>query len=193
MIPIECVARGFLYGSAWRDYCQTGVVSAQRIPAGMRLAERLPEPLFTPALKNDSGHDINISFPQMITLVGEEASSLIRDISLALYSDAARRMSERGLILADTKFEFGMLGSELILGDEILTPDSSRYWIADSWSPGRHPVALDRQIVRDWLDRAGPQAAVPESILRRLGETYRAAYERVTGHPIQDWYDQIVA
>ena len=152
-LPVECVVRGYLAGSGWKDYQKTGAVCGVPLPAGLRLADRLPEPIFTPATKAEEGHDENISLEQMAGIVGVDLAARLRDLSLALYRRGAELAATRGILLADTKFEFGLSATEeLILIDEALTPDSSRYWLADSWAPGSNPPSLDKQFLRDYLE-----------------------------------------
>lgn len=197
MVPVECVARGYLSGSGLVEYRATGGVCGNQLPAGLREGDRLPQPIFTPAAKAPAGqHDENITFAQMRQLVGPLATDL-KQLTLTLYERARQVAAERGLILADTKFEFGMRddsgSAEAIeLADEVLTPDSSRYWAADSWKSGFHQVNYDKQFVRDWLlspmaewDRAGgaPPPPLPDSIVQRTRERYLEAFERVTGSP----------
>ena len=152
-LPVECVVRGYLAGSGWKDYQKTGAVCGVPLPADLRLADRLPEPIFTPATKAEEGHDENISLEQMASIVGVDLAARLRDLSLALYRRGAELAATRGILLADTKFEFGLSETEeLILIDEALTPDSSRYWLADSWAPGKNPPSLDKQFLRDYLE-----------------------------------------
>jgi phosphoribosylaminoimidazole-succinocarboxamide synthase len=152
-LPVECVVRGYLAGSGWKEYQASGAVCGVALPPGLRLADRLPEPIFTPATKAEEGHDENISFEHLAEVVGEALAAKLRDLSLALYQRGAELAAERGILLADTKFEFGLSDEgELILIDEALTPDSSRYWLADSWAPGRNPPSLDKQFLRDYLE-----------------------------------------
>jgi phosphoribosylaminoimidazole-succinocarboxamide synthase len=152
-LPVECVVRGYLAGSGWKEYQAGGAVCGVALPAGLRLADRLPEPIFTPATKAEEGHDENISFDRMADIVGVALAEQLRELSLALYGRGAELAAERGILLADTKFEFGLSkAGELILIDEALTPDSSRYWLADSWAPGNNPPSLDKQFLRDYLE-----------------------------------------
>ena len=152
-LPVECVVRGYLAGSGWKEYQAAGAVCGISLPAGLRLADRLPEPIFTPATKAEEGHDENISFDQMVSVVGDELAARLRDLSLALYGRGSDLAAQRGILLADTKFEFGLSDAEdLILIDEALTPDSSRYWLADSWAPGKNPPSLEKQFLRDYLE-----------------------------------------
>lgn len=152
-LPIECVVRGYLAGSGWKEYQANGMVCGVSLPAGLRLADRLPQPIFTPATKAEEGHDENISFERMADIVGQGLAEKLRDLSLALYQRGAELAAQRGILLADTKFEFGLSeADELVLIDEALTPDSSRYWLADSWAPGKNPPSLDKQFLRDYLE-----------------------------------------
>ena len=194
MLPIECVVRGYLSGSGWKDYQRTGEVCGIAVPAGLSESDRLPEPIFTPATKAQEGHDENIDFDQAAELVGDRAlAERVRDVSLAVYRHAAEHARERGIILADTKFEFGLDDAgELTLGDEVCTPDSSRFWPADQYAPGRPQPSFDKQFVRDWAsstgwDRNPPAPAVPDDVVARTREKYVEAYERVTGEPFEAW------
>ncbi len=193
MYPIECVARGYLTGSGLVEYRESGTVCGIELPEGLQDGSKLPQPIFTPAAKADLGaHDENITFDKAAATVGQETAERLRDLTLTLYSRAADLAAERGVILADTKFEFGRLPGtdEIILGDEVLTPDSSRYWPAESWEPGRSQPSFDKQFVRDWLtsaqsgwDRHGdaPPPALPQEVIERTRQRYVDAYERVTG------------
>ncbi len=187
VIPVECVVRGYLAGSAWNDYQRTGSVCGIKLPSGMRQAQRLPEPIFSPATKAQSSHDQNISFPVMIGLIGEELANDLRGRSLALYQRAAEFAQSRGIIVADTKFEWGQLpNGELLLIDEVVTPDSSRFWPVDQYEVGTSPVSFDKQFVRDWLETTGwdkesPPPDLPEEIVAKTHEKYLDAYFRLTG------------
>ena len=191
VVPIECVARGFLAGSGWKEYEQSGAVCGIRLPPGLRNCERLPEPLFTPATKADVGHDENISFDQMCALVGDELSRQLRDLTLSTYAAAQQFAESKGLILADTKFEFGQTEEGgLLLIDEALTPDSSRYWPAESYRPGSNPPSFDKQFVRDWLDRSGwdkssPPPPLPDEIVVQTRARYLEAYRLLVGRDFQ--------
>lgn len=185
-IPVECVVRGYLIGSGWRDYQETGAVCGIRLPEGLRLAERLPEPIFTPATKATMGHDENISFEQMADLVGREVAEELRRRTLDLYSRAAEYALERGIILADTKLEFGWCKGDLVLIDEVFTPDSSRFWRADAWRPGESPRSFDKQFVRDYLDQMGwdhspPAPRLPSEVIEKTSEKYQEALQLLTG------------
>ncbi len=186
MLPIECVVRGYLAGSGWRDYRESGIVCGHRLPDGMRESERLPEPIFTPATKAAEGHDENIDEERAAALCGADVYTRAKDASLALYRFATEHAESRGIILADTKFEFG-LSTEgmLVLGDEALTPDSSRFWPADEYEPGRPQSSFDKQFVRDWCDAAGwdktpPGPELPEDLVAGTRERYVEAFERLT-------------
>ncbi len=186
MIEIECVARGYLSGSGWKEYRDKGTVCGIRLPAGLKESDRLPEPLFTPATKAQSGHDENVSFERVCELVGESLAARLRDLTLNIYAHAARYAETRGIIIADTKFEFGFVDDELVLGDEVLTPDSSRFWPADTYKPGGPQFSFDKQFVRDYLEsirwnKQPPAPALPEEVAARTGEKYRQAYRVLTG------------
>jgi phosphoribosylaminoimidazole-succinocarboxamide synthase len=194
MLPIECVVRGYLSGSGWKDYQRTGEVCGIAVPEGLSESDRLPEPIFTPATKAVEGHDENIDFERAAELVGDRAlTERVREVSLAVYQHAADHARERGIILADTKFEFGLdSDGELTLGDEVCTPDSSRFWPADQYEPGRPQPSFDKQFVRDWAsstgwDRNPPAPPVPDDVVARTREKYIEAYERVTGEPFDAW------
>jgi len=194
MLPVECVVRGYITGSGWKDYQRTGAVSGIELPAGLRESDQLPEPLFTPSTKADVGHDEAIDFEGAVELIGDRAlAERVRDVSLAVYQFAADHARERGIILADTKFELGLdPGGVLTLGDEVCTPDSSRFWPADQYEPGRSQPSFDKQFVRDWAsgtgwDRTPPAPAIPEDVVARTREKYVEAYERITGEPFDSW------
>jgi phosphoribosylaminoimidazole-succinocarboxamide synthase len=186
MEPIECVARGYVSGSGWKDYQRTGAICGIALPAGMQESGRLPVPLFTPASKAETGHDENISFEASVTTVGMETAELLRDLTLRIYARAAEHAESRGIILADTKFEFGRHKGELLLGDEVLTPDSSRYWPRADYAPGGPQKSFDKQFVRDYLetltwDKQPPAPPLPADVIQRTSEKYHEAYERITG------------
>jgi len=194
MLPVECVVRGYITGSGWKDYQATGSVSGIALPGGLRESEQLPEPIFTPSTKAEEGHDEAIDFQRAAELVGDGAlMQRVRDASIELYSFAAEHARERGVILADTKFEFGLdEDGELVLGDEVLTPDSSRYWPADGYEPGRGQPSFDKQYVRDWASASGwdkkpPAPAIPEDVVAGTRARYVEAYERITGEPFEEW------
>ncbi len=203
MLPVECVVRGYITGSGWRDYQATGAVSGIALPEGLRESEQLPEPIFTPSTKADVGHDEAVDFEGAVALVGDRAlMERVRDASLALYSFAAEHARASGVILADTKFEFGLDDSgpgagapTLVLGDEVLTPDSSRYWPADGYEVGRGQPSFDKQYVRDWASASGwdkkpPAPAIPEDVVNGTRARYVEAYERITGEPFQAWLER---
>ncbi|MEX2140935.1 MAG: phosphoribosylaminoimidazolesuccinocarboxamide synthase [Pirellulales bacterium] len=188
VVPIECVVRGYLSGSGWREYRQSGMVCGIRLPLGLRESERLPEPIFTPATKEEQGHDINISFAEMVAKVGDSLAAELRERSLRIYQRGAEYALSKGILIADTKFEWGLVGDEVILIDEVLTPDSSRFWPADQYAPGRSPPSFDKQFVRDWLegaswDKNSRPPALPDEVVDRTREKYIEAYERLTGQP----------
>ena len=189
MIAIECVARGYLAGSGWKEYRERGTVCGIRLPAGLRESDKLPEPIFTPSTKAQSGHDENISFDQVCSAIGTELAGRLRDLTLNIYTRAARYAETRGVIIADTKFEFGFAGEELILGDEVLTPDSSRFWPADTYRPGGPQFSFDKQFVRDYLEsihwnKQPPAPPLPEEVAAKTGEKYRQAYRILTGREL---------
>ena len=195
MLPVECVVRGYLSGSGWSDYQRSGAVCGIALPAGLRESEELPEPLFTPATKAEIGdHDENIDFEGVVRALGDrELADRVREASIAVYRAAAEHARERGIILADTKFEFGLApDGTLVLGDEVLTPDSSRFWPADEYEPGRPQPSFDKQPVRDWAtasgwDRSPPAPAIPDEVVQGTRERYRDAYERIVGEPFDAW------
>jgi phosphoribosylaminoimidazole-succinocarboxamide synthase len=194
MLPVECVVRGYITGSGWKDYQATGAVSGIALPEGLGESERLPEPIFTPSTKADEGHDEAIDFDRAAELVGDRAlMERVRNASVELYSFAAEHARERGVILADTKFEFGLdEAGELTLGDEVLTPDSSRYWPADGFEVGRSQPSFDKQYVRDWASGSGwdkkpPAPAIPDDVVAGTRARYVEAYERITGEPFDAW------
>jgi phosphoribosylaminoimidazole-succinocarboxamide synthase len=193
-VPMECIARGYLFGGAWKEYCAQGTVQGRPMPAGMREAEPLPEPLFTPTTKTDEGHDLPMTDDEAVTLVGADAFGRLRDVALAIYERGAAHAAARGMLLADTKFEFGFAADgELLLIDEMLTPDSSRYWRAEEYAPGGSPPSFDKQFVRDhylaigW-DQTPPAPSVPADVVAGTRARYVEAYERITGRAFADWY-----
>ena len=188
-IDFECVARGYLAGSAWQDYRATGAVCGIRLPEGLRQADRLPEPTFTPATKEETGHDRNVPLADVKRAVGEELGQALADATLAVYNRAAEIALDRGIIIADTKMEFGLIDGELILIDELLTPDSSRFWALSEYAPGGSPPSFDKQFVRDYLERIGwnkqpPAPTLPPDVVAGTAERYREAYEWLTGEPL---------
>jgi phosphoribosylaminoimidazole-succinocarboxamide synthase len=188
-VPIECVVRGYLSGSGWKDYQKTGSVCGIALPAGLRESDRLPEPIFTPSTKATSGHDENISFDETVARIGQPLAEKLRDTSLAIYKSAAEFASARGIIIADTKFEFGLVGGELIWIDEALTPDSSRFWPGNQYMPGKPQPSFDKQYVRDYLEKIGwnkqpPAPPLPADVVAATRGKYREAYQRVTGHEL---------
>jgi phosphoribosylaminoimidazole-succinocarboxamide synthase len=186
VIPFECVARGYLAGSGWQDYRKTGQVCGIPLPPGLVEAERLPEPIFTPATKSERGHDENISFERMASRIGKSEAEALRDLTLDLYQRASEYSLSRGLILADTKLEFGIFQGKVLWIDEAFTPDSSRYWDARHYSPGKSPASFDKQFVRDWLESTGwnkrpPAPRLPEGVVRTTREKYLEAHRLLTG------------
>ena len=197
MLPVECVVRGYITGSGWKDYQATGAVSGIAPPTGLRESDRLPEPLFTPSTKATTGHDEAIDFEGAVELIGDRGlADQVRDLSLAVYHRAAEHALERGIILADTKFELGLdADGTLTLGDEVCTPDSSRFWPADEYEPGRGQPSFDKQYVRDWAsgtgwDRTPPAPPIPDDVVARTREKYVEAYERITGEPFARWLER---
>ncbi|UCH86306.1 MAG: phosphoribosylaminoimidazolesuccinocarboxamide synthase [Dehalococcoidia bacterium] len=188
-LDVECVARGYLAGSGWVEYQDSGKVCGIPLPSGLRESDELPEPIFTPATKAESGHDINISFEEVVDLVGERTASVLRARTLAVYGFARDYARERGVIIADTKFEFGWLNDELIVIDEVLTPDSSRFWPADGYQPGQAQPSFDKQFVRDWLisigwNREPPPPVLPDDVVEGTAAKYREAFHRITGQEL---------
>jgi phosphoribosylaminoimidazole-succinocarboxamide synthase len=189
MYPVECVVRGYISGSAWKEYKATGKVCGIDLPEGLRESEAFPEPVFTPSTKATSGHDENISFAKMCEIVGNEAASTLRDLTLRVYKKAAEYARQRGIIIADTKFEFGRTARGITLADEVLTPDSSRFWPADKYEPGRSQESYDKQYVRDYLEeiywnKQPPAPALPAEVARRTSEKYLDAYFQITGRKL---------
>jgi phosphoribosylaminoimidazole-succinocarboxamide synthase len=188
-VPIECVVRGYISGSGWKDYQKTGGICGIALPKGLRESDRLPEPIFTPSTKATTGHDENISFDEMVARIGLPLAEKLRDTSLTLYRRAAEHAAARGIIIADTKFEFGLLGKELIWIDEALTPDSSRFWPAGEYEPGKAQPSFDKQYVRDYLERIGwnklpPGPELPADVVTGTKNKYRESYQRITGHAL---------
>jgi phosphoribosylaminoimidazole-succinocarboxamide synthase len=189
MIEIECVARGYISGSGWKEYQQQGTVCGIQLPKGLRESDKLPEPIFTPATKAQSGHDENVSFEHVVSLIGEDLAKRLRDLTLEIYSRAARYAETKGIIIADTKFEFGFVGDELVLGDEVLTPDSSRFWPAETYQPGGPQFSFDKQFVRDYLEsihwnKQPPAPPLPQEVADKTSEKYRQAYSILTGREL---------
>ncbi len=204
MLPIECIVRGYVAGSAWKEYRHSGTVHGMKVPAGLREADRLSEPIFTPSTKAAVGdHDENISFDAAVELIGPELAEQARTVSLEMYRRAAARAEEAGFLLADTKFELGLIptgeegpdgegGKELVVADEVLTPDSSRFWAVDDWRPGATPQGFDKQPIRDFLESLGwdkrpPAPALPVDVIAATAGRYTAAYERICGRLLDDW------
>jgi phosphoribosylaminoimidazole-succinocarboxamide synthase len=198
MLPIECIVRAFVAGSAWKEYRNRGTLHGMAAPAGLVEADRLPEPVFTPSTKAAVGdHDENISFDRAVEIVGGELAEQARDVSLEMFRRASARAEAAGFLLADTKFELGLVpdgagGTELVVADEVLTPDSSRFWLAEDWHPGATPVGFDKQPVRDFLetldwDKTPPPPALPAEVVEATAARYRDAYERVCGRRLADW------
>ncbi|HWC65118.1 MAG TPA: phosphoribosylaminoimidazolesuccinocarboxamide synthase [Thermoanaerobaculia bacterium] len=186
VIPFECVARGYLAGSGWKDYVRTGEICGVRLPPGLEPASRLPEPIFTPATKADSGHDENVPLSRLADALGADRARELSEKTLALYREVARRCEEKGILLADSKIEFGVLDGRLVWIDEAFTPDSSRFWPADSWRPGSSPPSLDKQFIRDWLEKTGwnktpPAPPLPDDVVRGTRDRYLEAFRKITG------------
>jgi phosphoribosylaminoimidazole-succinocarboxamide synthase len=190
MFPVECVARGYLSGSGWKEYKASGSVCGIKLPTGLKESDQLPEPIFTPATKATTGHDINISFEEMCKLIDPELSRQLRDITLRIYKKAADYARQRGIIIADTKFEFGQTAKGITLADEVLTPDSSRFWPADTYQPGKAQDSYDKQYVRDYLEeirwnKQPPAPALPQEVAVRTSEKYLGAYRQLTGRELE--------
>jgi phosphoribosylaminoimidazole-succinocarboxamide synthase len=197
MLPVECVVRGYITGSGWKDYQATGAVSGIELPDGLRESDRLPEPIYTPSTKAETGHDEAIDFEATVELIGDRGlAERVRDTTLAVYEAVAAHALERGVILADTKLEFGLDGDGVLtLGDEVCTPDSSRFWPADSYEPGRGQPSFDKQYVRDWAagtgwDKAPPAPAIPDDVVAATRERYVTAYEKLSGEPFSAWLER---
>jgi phosphoribosylaminoimidazole-succinocarboxamide synthase len=193
MLPLECIVRGYLSGSAWKEYRSSGTVHGEAMPSGLQESDQLPEPVFTPSTKAEVGHDENISFAAAVDLVGKEVAERARDLSLELYRRGAATALEHGIVIADTKFELGFDGDELIVCDEILTPDSSRFWPADEVTPGKTPPSFDKQPLRDHLESTGwdkkpPPPPLPPEVVDATSARYVEAYERLTGRSMADWH-----
>ncbi len=192
MLPIDCIVRGYLAGSAWKEYQASGTMHGTPLPAGLLESSKLPKPVFTPSIKNDAGHDENISFEAACDLIGVDLANQARELSLAAYERGAELAEKRGILIADTKFELGVIDGRLAICDEVLTPDSSRFWPADSWSPGSTPPSFDKQPLRDYLealdwDKTPPPPPLPAKVIAATRDRYVAAYERVTGLSFADW------
>ncbi|GAC1315014.1 MAG: phosphoribosylaminoimidazolesuccinocarboxamide synthase [Acidimicrobiales bacterium] len=192
MLPLECIVRGYVSGSAWKEYRTAGTVHGEAVPAGLQESDKLPDPIFTPSTKAEEGHDENISFAAATAMVGESVANEARDLCLAAYQRAADHAEQRGIIIADTKFELGWIDGRLAICDEILTPDSSRFWPADAWKPGSTPPSLDKQPVRDWLEGTGwaktpPPPALPPEVVAATRARYVEAYERLSGLSFANW------
>jgi phosphoribosylaminoimidazole-succinocarboxamide synthase len=190
MFPVECVARGYLSGSGWKEYLETGAVCGIKLPAGLRESDRLPEPIFTPATKSNSGHDINIPFKEMSRMVGRDTAERLRDLTHRIYALAVAHAAKRGIIIADTKFEFGLIDGKIALADEVLTPDSSRFWPAESYRPGGPQLSYDKQFVRDYLesirwDKNPPAPALPENVVQKTREKYIQAFRQLSGKELE--------
>ena len=192
MLPIECIVRGYITGSAWKEYAASGTMHGSRLPEGLLEASRLPEPVFTPSTKADEGHDVNISFEQAVDLVGRDLAERAREVALECYRRGSEWAAARGIIIADTKFEMGLVDGDLVLADEVLTPDSSRFWPAETWEPGATPPSFDKQPVRDYLDgldwnKQPPPPKLPDDVVSATSSRYVEAYERITGLSFGDW------
>ena len=199
VVPVECVARGYLSGSGWKEYQQSGSVCGIALPPGLVESDKLPEPIFTPSTKADEGHDMPLTFQETVDLVGEGLAQRMKELTLSLYGLGAAYALERGIILADTKFEFGFAADgELILVDEVMTPDSSRFWPVEGYEPGGPQPSYDKQFVRDWTDTTGwghdyPGPALPDDIVEKTAAKYRDAYERITGEPLATYLERVGA
>tara|TARA_Y100000994_G_scaffold31926_1_gene22462 strand:+ start:3637 stop:4533 length:897 start_codon:yes stop_codon:yes gene_type:complete len=193
MLPIECIVRGYITGSAWKEYKANGTMHGTPLPTNLQESEKLPEPVFTPSTKAEDGlHDENISFTQAANIVGLEIAELAKQKSLELYSQGAEYALERGIIIADTKFEMGFVDGELVIADEVLTPDSSRFWAKDEWKPGTTPPSFDKQPVRDFLDgldwdKSPPPPELPDEVVTASSKRYREGYEKISGKNLDDW------
>ena len=192
MLPVECIVRGFITGSAWKEYKENGTVHGEKVDSGLRESEQIQQPLFTPSTKATSGHDENISFSESIEILGSDLAEKVKDISLKCYKLAADLAMERGIIIADTKFEFGLIDGELVLADEVLTPDSSRFWPEEQWSLGSSPPSFDKQPVRDFLDgvewdKKPPPPNLPSKVISATSSRYIEAYEKISGKSFEDW------
>ena len=193
MLTVECIVRGYLSGTAWKEYKASGTMHGQPLPTGLEESAQLPEPVFTPATKINDGHDVNISFDEACEILGDDTAKAAREISLAAYEAGRTWAEQRGIIIADTKFELGFIDGKLAICDEVLTPDSSRFWPADQYVTGRTPPSFDKQPVRDWLEATGwdktpPPPPLPAEVIEQSRERYITAYERITGLAFDDWY-----
>jgi phosphoribosylaminoimidazole-succinocarboxamide synthase len=189
MFPVECVARGYISGSGWKEYQQTGSVCGIALPKGLRESDALPQPIFTPATKAQTGHDENISFDQVVKIIGADLAGKLRDLTLTIYKKAADYARPRGIIIADTKFEFGVVNGQIVLADEVLTPDSSRFWPVETYSPGGPQPSYDKQYVRDYLEsihwnKQPPAPALPDDVAERTSQKYKDAYKALTGRTL---------
>ena len=186
VVPVECVVRGYLAGSGWKEYQKSGTVCGIPLPKGLKESSPLPEPIFTPATKAETGHDENISFEQMCSIVGTDLSRRLRELSLQVYHEGCSHAGTKGILIADTKFEFGRQGDDILLIDEVMTPDSSRFWPADDYSPGRGQASFDKQFVRDWLEQSGwdknsAPPNLPDAVIQKTSQRYIEAFQRLTG------------
>ena len=193
MLPLECIVRGYITGSAWKEYTENQTMHGQHLPVGLLESEQLPEPVFTPSTKATEGHDLNISYDQAVDLVGESLASQARDICIAAYLQGSAIARERGIVIADTKFELGIIDGDLAICDEILTPDSSRFWPADAWKPGSAPPSFDKQPVRDWAsstgwDKESAPPAIPKEVIAATRARYIQAYETISGRSFSSWW-----
>ncbi len=193
MLPVECIVRGYLAGSGYKEYAENRTLHGTALPAGLRQADRLPEPVFTPSTKATEGHDVNISFAEAADLVGAKVAGAARDLCVEAYRRAAAAAEQQGIIVADTKFELGFIEGQLALCDEVLTPDSSRFWPADAWQPGTNPPSFDKQPLRDWLEASGwdkepPPPPLTEEVVSTTSQRYVTAHERICGRRLADWY-----
>lgn len=193
MLPLECIVRGYITGSAWKEYAEHQTMHGQALPAGLLESQQLPAPVFTPSTKATEGHDVNISYEQAVELVGADLASMARDICIAAYLEGSAIARDRGIVIADTKFELGVIDGELAICDEILTPDSSRFWPADEWKPGSAPPSYDKQPVRDWAestgwDKASVPPPIPADVIAKTRERYVRAYETISGRSFAAWW-----
>ncbi len=193
MLPIECIVRGYVSGSAWKEYSKNGTIHGMKVQEGLQESGRLEKPLFTPSTKATEGHDENISFEQACDMIGKDVADKCRQLCIAAYERGVKRAQEAGIIIADTKFELGYIDGELSICDEVLTPDSSRFWPAISWEPGKNPPSFDKQPVRDWLESSGwdkkpPPPSLPSYVVRETSQRYRSAYELISGKSLESWW-----